>query len=193
MKEETKRIIKETLFFLFSCVIWVAFCVFIIFTLAGIFDLLLGLSAATGWGIAGIFIAYIFILNNRVKLKILLKEISDAEKNRKILKRAELVAEWAHGYHEELNEDVKVYSEMIGSGVRIPTANAIATFAKETRSSDTVFLIRVNHKNRNWFMHVSGYPIYKNQSDWVLNAAKEKCNKSADPNNLVWKERKIFN
>lgn len=106
---------------------------------------------------------------------------------------AQKALEKAYGYNEQMAKDVIMYSKMLGSGVSIPAANAIVTFAYNTKEKDSIFLIKVDNERKTWSLQIAGYPIHIKTAEWVLDAAKNKCNKIASFESIVWKSKDIHN
>jgi len=70
--------------------------------------------------------------------------------------QANSILEQASGYNEQILEEVAIYSKMKQSGVFAPVANAIIALAQEADAYDTMFLIRLSHREGTWYLKMAG-------------------------------------
>jgi hypothetical protein len=111
-------------------------------------------------------------------------------KREKVLKE---IYHYFNGFNEKYSEKYSVYSKMVGSGVKLPVANAIINFAYEVTSKDTIFLIRLNHDENSYYLKIGGQPIYYQQAKDIFGQLREQCDVVASDNFIIWKEKSIDN
>lgn len=101
--------------------------------------------------------------------------------------------QYFNGFNEKYSERYSVYSKMIGSGVKLPVANAIINFAYEVTPKDTIFLIRMNHDENVYYLKLGGQPIYYRQAKDIFEQLRNQCEDVASDNFIIWKEKLIDN
>lgn len=92
-----------------------------------------------------------------------------------------------------LAQEEAIFSDLIKNGVSAPAIEGIVNFSREVTSNDTVFLIRMNHKERSWYLRVSGAQVHVDQASKILDGVKNKVVSLAKENGLINKSGKIYN
>jgi len=146
-----------------------------------------------GWVFAALVIVIGISKYKNLELQSIKEKIEILTEDQKALEQANKMLEQAYGYNGKLDEEFSIYSQMLGSGIEIPTANAIGTFACSLKESDSIILIKVDYTGGIWAFHVAGKPIHVNLAKWVLGKVSKTCSKVARHDSFVWKPKDIQN
>lgn len=77
--------------------------------------------------------------------------------------------------------------------IKLGITMAVVEFARAITGEDTIFLMRLNHKDQRWYVNMAGKPVYLDKMKETMEIINNKLYKMAKPEGVLIENSKVLN